>query len=1307
MKSAVDRLFTFMNSAAGKFALLMIAICAPMHVAHAQMVLYSGSNQSGLVSTSLANPLTVRFSSDSYITLDWTVTGGNATIQESGTTSYSTYAVNTNVARGDTASVHLNLGNTPGPVTVQAHCGGCDSGIDVFFSETINGHNSIASSGGGGQTGQAGATLPTPLTVSFSGTSNATLLWKVTSGTATFQESGSTTYTALNGTTQTEGGQTSAVHLVLGTTPGQINVTATCSSGCDTSPAQSFTATIAPAPTNDMSISSGNNQTGTVNTTLASPLTVGFTGAPIGSGGVTLSWQVTTGGATIQESGSASYSQTITTGAGSTSSIHLSLGATAGNVSVNVQCLAGCTSPEQVTFSATANTAAPFLSLSTYSGDNQTGAPNTTLSTALEVLLTPAPSGFDGGTFPVLWHVESGSATIVESNGASYTDSITFPSGSSAPRTSHISVKFGGTVGEVSVSASCSQCTPSTRLFRLTNSTSTAAQLAKVSGDNQSGVAGSVSDAPLVVQLGTPGSSTLTGQPINWSVISGDATLSTATTQTDTNGLASISFAFGGTPGPVVIEASSIAGKVDFNATSYQATSSVSSGNNQIGAAGTTLAPFVVQISSTQPTAKGLASVPVQWKITSGSGTLASATTTSSANGQASNSLTLGSNAGTTTVTATIPGSGGSITTTFTARTVSSATIFPLSGDNQTGPAGTVLQPFVVQIAVAGQNAPGLTVDWSIVSGSGALTSATSISDASGHASNTLTLGATPGGTSVRASIGGLGSISFIATTTIVTGTNSQFTIVSGNNQALTPGQPSQPLIVKLVTAQGQPVTGSVVQWSVSGQTGTLGAVNTPTDSSGQAQNKLTVVLPGTYSVTAQLPGNTTIPALTFTFGNGVANLPTLTSTQAGVANVIDKACPALAALPASQLTPAQQDLLKRCTEIVLASGSNPGQVPGALGQLTNNKTLPQQQLANTVQVSQGGNLNSRLAELRQGGGGISLGGLAVVNDGQSLPLAALGSLFRKDPKQQPDEEVGKDFERWGFFATGMIERGGFSAINARPGFDFHNTSLTAGVDYRFNDAFVGGVAVGYNKNDSTIDQDAGKLNADSFSVNGYFTWYHANDFYIEGSLVLDWLSYDLSRNIAYQIAGATSGAPMTSVSQSLTASPDGRQTALSLSIGKDFNRGAWNISPYLRGVYSHLSLDSFSETPDDPNAPGAGLATAVDSRSSNSLTAIAGARVSFTTSFDWGVLVPNAVLEWNHELRNDPQTVITRFIADPTQTPMAITDQAPDQNYFNVGFGLNAVLPKGRSGFLLWEHLVGYAGAHENRYSLGIRIEF
>ena len=130
----------------------------------------------------------------------------------------------------------------------------------------------------------------------------------------------------------------------------------------------------------------------------------------------------------------------------------------------------------------------------------------------------------------------------------------------------------------------------------------------------------------------------------------------------------------------------------------------------------------------------------------------ASATTLTNSSGQASNTLTLGNVAGLTTVTATIPGSGN-VTSTFSARAISSASIASLSGDNQAGPAGTVLQPFVLQVVSGGQSAPGVTVDWTVLQGGGTLASATTISDASGHASNTLTLGSAAGVNVVRAKL--------------------------------------------------------------------------------------------------------------------------------------------------------------------------------------------------------------------------------------------------------------------------------------------------------------------------------------------------------------------------------------------------------------------------------------------------------------------------------------------------------------------------------------------------------------------------
>jgi hypothetical protein len=68
---------------------------------------------------------------------------------------------------------------------------------------------------------------------------------------------------------------------------------------------------------------------------------------------------------------------------------------------------------------------------------------------------------------------------------------------------------------------------------------------------------------------------------------------------------------------------------------------------------------------------------------------------------------------------------------------------------------------------------------------------------------------------------------------------------------------------------------------------------------------------------------------------------------------------------------------------------------------------------------------------LRLGATGISLGGLAVANNGKALPLAMLGDAFHKDPSQ--GGEVGSDFSRWGFFANGMISNGSFAANESRP----------------------------------------------------------------------------------------------------------------------------------------------------------------------------------------------------------------------------------------------------------------------------------
>jgi uncharacterized protein with beta-barrel porin domain len=525
--------------------------------------------------------------------------------------------------------------------------------------------------------------------------------------------------------------------------------------------------------------------------------------------------------------------------------------------------------------------------------------------------------------------------------------------------------------------------------------------------------------------------------------------------------------------------------------------------------------------------------------------------------------------------------------------------------------------------------------------------------------------------------------------------------IVSGNNQTLVPNQASQALVVQARDSSGAALAGAAIAWASPNATASV-VSSTKTDSGGQSSNRLTAILPGNYTVTAQLidANGGGGASVTFSFNNGVSNLGALTPGQNAVAHAIDVACPALATSPTPITTP-QSDFLNRCSEIVVGAGR--AEIPTALEAMLNNKTQPQSQMSTNVQASQTANLTARMTALRSGAIGASVGGIGIISGGKALSLASLGDVFRTDPGT--GSEVGSDFSRWGFFANGMITNGKFDANQSRPGFDSSGAAITAGVDYRFSDTWVGGIALGYNSDSSDLDLNAGSIDVDGFSLNGYFVWYH-NDFYVQASAELNWLDFELKRNIIYQIAAIDGSGGTTSINQVAKASPGGHQEAFNLSVGRDFNNGALQVSPYLRGTWSRLNLDGFTESIDS-TAPGFGLATQVDERSRTNVLGVIGGLFSYTMSQDWGVLTPNARLEYSHNFRSDPQVVVSQFVSDPTHTGIIVSDPRLDHNFYTLGFGLNGLWPQGKSGYVSYEYVSGLTGGHINRFEAGFRIEF
>ena len=273
------------------------------------------------------------------------------------------------------------------------------------------------------------------------------------------------------------------------------------------------------------------------------------------------------------------------------------------------------------------------------------------------------------------------------------------------------------------------------------------------------------------------------------------------------------------------------------------------SGDEQQGAAGVALAePLVVEVRGKN--GSPWAGAQVTFAVTDGSGTLSATTVTTDADGRASTTLTLGPQAGTNTVEVTVAGLEPVI---FTAIGLAVAqSLGKPSGDGQEGAAGAALgETFVVEVRdQSGNPLGGAQVTFAVTSGGGTLSVETATTDADGRAATTLTLGLTPGATTVRATVAGLQPVTFTATGRAVPRTLAK---LSGDEQQAAAGaQLAEPLVVSVRDQNGAALPGAVVTFAVLGDGGTLLAAADTTDAEGLAGTTLTLGEElGTYRVVA------------------------------------------------------------------------------------------------------------------------------------------------------------------------------------------------------------------------------------------------------------------------------------------------------------------------------------------------------------------------------------------------------------------------------------------------------------------------
>jgi uncharacterized protein YhjY with autotransporter beta-barrel domain len=211
----------------------------------------------------------------------------------------------------------------------------------------------------------------------------------------------------------------------------------------------------------------------------------------------------------------------------------------------------------------------------------------------------------------------------------------------------------------------------------------------------------------------------------------------------------------------------------------------------------------------------------------------------------------------------------------------------------------------------------------------------------------------------------------------------------------------------------------------------------------------------------------------------------------------------------------------------------------------------------------------------------------------------------------------------------------------------------TAGVSFRMTSHLQAGVLFDYNHTNAKTDSSGSRTIVNSY-LPGLFATYSDHGFYANGLFSFGYNTYSNNRNINF-------------LNEKATSDPSGQQYVGNLDVGYDFHPDkAWIAGPTLGVTYTHLDVDSFTET----GAPGANLN--IQEQNVDSLRSRLGGHVIYQTRVNYVLLQPHLTAMWQHEYL-DNGTGITSSFSDYPTTPFTIQAASVSRDSALLGTGLTA----------------------------------
>ncbi|MGX5666030.1 putative Ig domain-containing protein [Rhizobium daejeonense] len=273
------------------------------------------------------------------------------------------------------------------------------------------------------------------------------------------------------------------------------------------------------------------------------------------------------------------------------------------------------------------------------------------------------------------------------------------------------------------------------------------------------------------------------------------------------------------------------------------------------------------------------------------------------------------------------------------------------------------------------------------------------------------------------------------------------------------------------------------------------------------------------------------------------------------------------------------------------------------------------------------------------------------------------------------------------FWSGGSIDLGDTSGRDGASDIDHTTVSLTAGLDYRLTDTFIGGVAIGFSRDRSDIgDKGTTSVNK-AASATLYGLYQPGGGFFIDGLLGAGILDFDSLR--------------ITSVTgQEAEANRSGRQFYAAVTGGYDYRIGEVSLSSYGRLSGSRSILDSVEESGTEWEN------TLIGRQQADSFTATLGLSLGYDIDLESAVLTPELTLDFSHDFLSSSDTTVTYADSGwPIDYVIPGSDSSRDR--LTVGFGLTLAASEAGTMTGRYSATLDRDGLQSQRFNIDLSRKF